>query len=148
MPGSVVSPAGRRVRTASFVAGVALLASGTAWGQDDHFPFGPFRMYSTADDPNGVVRSTYLWAVDAEGAVVERVAERHVGLRRAEYEGQLDRLVRDPQLLADLAGTFRRRHPGAPPWVELRVVQTSYVLVDGEPTDEVEAVLATWRAEP
>ena len=69
-----LSRAGRTTRTAAFAVGLALLLAGTAWGQDDHFPFGPFRMYSTADDPDGAVLSTYLQAVDADGVVVDRVS--------------------------------------------------------------------------
>ena len=145
MAARTLSPRGRAVRAAALATGLALLLAGTAWGEDDHFPFGPFRMYSTADDPDGRVLSTYVRAVDAEGAVVERVGERHVGLRRAEYEGQLDRVVAEPDLLGDLAASFSRRHPDAPPWVEVSVVQTAYALVDGEPTDERASVLATWR---
>ena len=129
-----LSATGRRVRVAALLAGLALLLAGTAWGQDDHFPFGPFRMYSTADDPDGRVLSTYLRAVDADGVVVERVGEQHVGLRRAEYEGQLSRIVERPDLLGDLAGAFSRRHPDAAPWVEVSVVRTAHQLVDGVPT--------------
>jgi hypothetical protein len=132
------------VRTVAFALGLGLLLAGSAWGGDDHFPFGPFRMYSTADDPDGRVLSTYLQAVDSEGVVVDRVEERHVGLRRAEYEGQLSRVVQDTTLLADVAEVFSRRHPGAPRWVEVRVVQTAHVLVDGVPTDQRTSVLATW----
>ena len=132
------------MRVLALVLGLGLLLAGTAWGQDDHFPFGPFRMYATADDPDGRVLSTYLQAVDADGVVVPRVEERHVGLRRAEYEGQLSRVVEDPDLLRDIAEVFSRRHPDAPPWVELSVVQTAHVLVDGVPTDERTSVLATW----
>lgn len=133
------------MRVATFVVGVALLVAGTAWGEDDHFPFGPFRMYSTADDPDGRVLSTYLQAVDAEGVVVDRVEEAHIGLRRAEYEGQLDKVVSRPELLGELAATFARRHPDEPPWVELSVVQTAYLLVDGVPGDQQRVVLSTWR---
>lgn len=124
--------------------GLALLLAGTAWGQDDHFPFGPFRMYATADDPDGRVLSTYLRAVDADGAVVERVGEQHIGMRRAEYEGQLSRIVDEPDILGDVAETFSRRHPDRPEWVEVSVVQTAHLLVDGEPTQERTEVLATW----
>jgi len=141
-----LSTAGRRARTAALAVGLALLAAGTAWGQDDHFPFGPFRMYATADDPNGRVLSTYLQAVDEDGAVVPRVGEREIGLRRAEYEGQLSRVVERPEVLGELAAVFSRRHPDRPRWVEVSVVQTAHVLVDGVPTDERTEVLATWTA--
>jgi hypothetical protein len=139
-----VTTAGRRLRTASFLLGLALLVAGTVAGQDDHFPFGPFRMYSTADDPDGRVLSTYLQAVDAEGTVVSRVGEAHIGLRRAEYEGQLSRVVASPEILGELAEVFARRHPDRPRWVEVSVVQTAYELVDGFPQGETAEVLATW----
>ena len=135
---------GRRVRAAALLLGLGLLVAGTVAGQDDHFPFGPFRMYSTADDPDGRVLSTYLQAVDAEGVVVDRVGEAHIGLRRAEYEGQLSRVVDSPEVLAELAGVFAQRHPDRPEWVELSVVQTAYELVDGVPQGETAEVLATW----
>ena len=141
-----LSSASRAARTAGFVVGLALLLAGTAFGQDDHFPFGPFRMYSTADDPDGRVLSTYLQAVDAEGAVIERVGERDIGLRRAEYEGQLSRVVDEPAVLGELAEVFAQRHPDRPRWVELSVVQTAYELVDGRPSRERTEVLATWTA--
>jgi hypothetical protein len=134
------------VRTAAFLLGLGLLLAGTVAGDDDHFPFGPFRMYSTADDPDGRVLSTYLQALDADGRVVERVGEQHVGLRRAEYEGQLARVVEQPEVLGELAGVFTRRHPERAPWVEVSVVQTAYRLVGGVPQDETSEVLATWTA--
>jgi hypothetical protein len=141
---ATLSTTGRRLRALAFAAGLALLVAGTAWGQDDHFPFGPFRMYATADERDGRVLSTYLRAVDADGDVVERVGEREVGLRRAEYEGQLSRIVADPQVLGDIAETFSARHPDRPAWVEVSVVRTAYLLVDGVPSGERTEVLATW----
>lgn len=143
---ALLSTRSRAVRTVAFVLGLGLLLAGTVAGQDDHFPFGPFRMYSTADDPDGRVLSTYLQAVDADGRVVARVGEAHIGLRRAEYEGQLSRVVDDPAVLGELADVFSRRHPDRPRWVELSVVRTAYELVDGVPQGESSEVLATWRA--
>jgi hypothetical protein len=143
---AVLSPAARRVRTVGFVLGLALLLAGTVVGQDDHFPFGPFRMYSTADDPDGRVLSTYLQAVDADGRVIPRAGEAHIGLRRAEYEGQLSRVVARPEILGELAELFSLRHPERPRWIEVSVVQTVYELVDGAPSGERTTVLATWTA--
>ena len=140
-----LTDAGRRCRAVGFAVGLGLLVAGTAVGQDDHFPFGPFRMYSTADDPDGRVLSTYLQAVDAEGRVVDRVGEAHIGLRRAEYEGQLSAVVDRPEVLGELADVFSQRHPDRAPWVEVSVVQTAYALVDGVPQGETSRVLATWR---
>ncbi len=141
-----LTTAARRRRTVGFVVGLGRLGAGTAVGQDDHFPFGPFRMYSTADDPDGRVLSTYLQAVDADGQVVPRVGEAHIGMRRAEYEGQLSRVVEQPEVLAELAEVFAVRHPDRPEWVELSVVRTAYELVDGVPQGETAEVLATWTA--
>ncbi len=141
-----LTPTGRGVRVVGLLVGLGLLLAGTAWGQDDHFPFGPFRMYSTADDPDGRVLSTYVQAVDEDGRVVDRVGERHVGLRRAEYEGQLDRVVERPEMLGDLADAFAQRHPDRPRWVEVTVVRTATQLVDGVPSGETTEVLARWTA--
>ena len=80
--------------------------------------------------------------------VVDRVGEQHIGLRRAEYEGQLSRVVEQPEVLEELAGVLAQRHPDRPAWVELSVVQTAYELVDGVPQGETAEVLATWRASP
>lgn len=146
MPTLLLPSAARRVRTAGFLLGLALLLAGSVAGQDDHFPFGPFRMYATADDPNGRILSTYLQAVDDDGKVLNRVGERDIGLRRAEYEGQLSRVVAQPEILGELADVFAQRHPDRPRWVEVSVVQTAYELVDGEPTGERTEVLATWTA--
>jgi hypothetical protein len=146
VPTDELTTSGRRVRAAGFVLGLVLLVAGTVAGQDDHFPFGPFRMYSTADDPDGRVLSTYLQAVDADGVVVDRVGEAHIGLRRAEYEGQLSRVVVQPEVLAELAEVFAVRHPDRPEWVEVSVVQTAYELVGGVPQGETAEVLATWTA--
>ena len=78
---------GRRVRVvATLITGVLLLA-GTLWGTDDDFPFGPFRMYSTAPDPNGAARDTRVEGVDADGRTVA-ITEGNSGIRRAEIEGQ------------------------------------------------------------
>ena len=120
-----------------------LLLVGTFHGTDDDFPFGPFRMYATADDPNGAVLSARLEAVTTEGTVV-RVSEGDIGMRRAEYEGQLDRVT--PAVLGDLAAVHTRRRPDAPRWVELRLLRDAFHLKNGRPGTTTTRVLATWRA--
>ena len=98
------------------------LVAGTAWGQDDHFPFGPFRMYSTTTPASGNVRSALLEGVTVEGTTVE-VDFGAIGLRRAEIEGQLPRFEEDPDLLAVLARAYHELNPNEPDLVELRLVQ-------------------------
>lgn len=125
--------------------GFGLLLAGTVVGQDDAFPFGPLRMYSTRDDPGGRVVSTRVEAVDRTGRVLV-VPDTATGLRRAEIEGQVRRFRDDPALLAELSRAHDRLHPGQPAYDEVRVVERRYQLHDGRPTgEETERVVATWH---
>lgn len=141
--------AGRRARLAVTGVGAALLLAGTFVGQDDHFPFGPFRMYATRDAPDGTVRSLRVEAVDATGRVLV-VPDTATGLRRAEIEGQGSRFVADPDLLGEVSRAHDRLHPGQPAYEVVRVVATDTVLRASRPTgDRHEQVLATWsRSRP
>ena len=141
----MLSAAGRRVRVAVTVAVALLTLAGTLVGQDDDFPFGPFRMYSTRDDPDGTVVSTRVEAVSADGRV-QVVDERSTGLRRAEVEGQVGRFRADPTLLRHLADAHQRLQPDQPPYAEVRVVERRFVLRDSRPTGAAsERVVASWR---
>lgn len=140
-----MSTAGMRARTAATAALAGLLLWGTLLGQDDAFPFGPFRMYATRDAPDGWVLSTRVEAVDRTGRVLV-VPDSATGLRRAEIEGQAGRFRQDPGLLAAVARAHDRLHPGQPAYDEVRVVQERYRLRDSRPTGErSERVVATWR---
>ena len=128
---------GRSARIARLVAAAAVLAvvlTGTLWGDDDTFPFGPFRMYSTRADPDAPVVSTRVVGLTAAGEEV-RLSGGQVGLRRAEFEGQLSRIEADPELLGLLADSYAADHPGAPELVEVQVVQRRFELSAGKPTD-------------
>jgi hypothetical protein len=133
-PGVVrLSPTGRATRLAATAVVLAVLLGGTLWGTDSDFPFGPFRMYSTRADPDRPVVSTRVVGLTADGAEV-RLSGGEVGLRRAEFEGQLPRLLDQPELLTLLAETHAVHHPDAEPLVEVQVVQRRYELVDGRQT--------------
>jgi hypothetical protein len=133
------------VRLAVTALVFGLLLAGTAVGQDDAFPFGPFRMYSTRDAPDGVVVSTRVEAVDATGRVLV-VPDTATGLRRAEIEGQVGRFRADPALLAHLSHAHDRLHPDEPAYDEVRVVERRYRLRDSRPTGEqTETVVARWQ---
>ena len=138
----MLSETGRRLRLAELSVVAALVLLGTAFGTDDAFPFGPFRMYATADSPNAPVLAVTLEALTADGRV-HQVDERDIGLRRAEYEGQLARVT--PDVLRQLAVVHARRRPHDPAWTRLQVVRTAVALHDGEPGARTRAVLATWR---
>ena len=125
---------------------VLLVLAGTFVGQDDDFPFGPFRMYATRDDPDGEVRSARVEAVDRAGRG-RTVDERSTGLKRAEVEGQTRRFLAEPETLGLLAEAHARLRPDESPLVEVRVVERSHVLRDSRPTGEqTERVVARWTA--
>ena len=141
----MVTDTGRRVRMAVTLLLAVLTLAGTLIGQDDDFPFAPFRMYSTRDDPNGTVVSTRVEAVDAAGRL-QTVDERSTGLRRAEVEGQVHRFTADPELLGALARAHARLRPSEPPLVEVRVVERVYTLRDSRPTGAgSDRVVVRWR---
>ena len=129
-----LSPAARALRLAIAGAVLALLLVGAVWGDDDAFPFGPFRMYSTRADPDAPVVSTRVVGLTAAGEEI-RLSGGQVGLRRAEFEGQLPRIESHPELLGLLADSFAAGHPGAEQLVDVRVVQREFELSAGKPTD-------------
>jgi hypothetical protein len=130
--------AGGRVRRLLAVAVVlAMITAGSIWGNDDTFPFGPFRMYSTRADPDAPVISTRVVGLTAAGEEV-KLSGGAVGLRRAEFEGQLDRITERPELLGLLADSFAEAHPSAPELTAVQVVQRHIELVDGARTGAYE----------
>src|SRR3954454_4849890 len=128
-----LSRAGRWARLAAPTLLLALLLGGTLWGDDADFPFGPFRMYSTRADPNTPVVSTRVVGLTEAGEEV-RLSGGQVGLRRAEFEGQLERVEQHPDLLGLLADSYAEAHPSAPELVEVQVVQRRFALADGQQT--------------
>jgi hypothetical protein len=60
-----------------------------------------------------------------------RLSGGEVGLRRAEFEGQVDRLRGEPALLASLAEIYAERHPDAEEMVAVQIVQRRFELTDG-----------------
>ncbi|MCM4083364.1 hypothetical protein [Paractinoplanes hotanensis] len=139
-----LSVRGRRVRAvATLIAGVLLLA-GTLWGTDDDFPFGPFRMYSTAPDPNGAARDTRVEGVDADGRTVA-ITEGNSGIRRAEIEGQQQAYVDDPARLGRVATAYEEHSPGAAPLRTVRIVVRWHGIEHARPTGKSwDEVVAEW----
>jgi hypothetical protein len=137
---------GRAIRMLVTLLGGVLLLAGTLWGSDDHFPFGPFRMYAHANPPNDLVPVTRLEGVDATGAVVA-LTEGNTGIRRAEIEGQQERYATDPALLREVADAYANRNSAAPELVEIRVVIRWYVVRDSRPTGRYsDETVVRWRA--
>ena len=128
-----LSPRARAVRLTVAAAVLLLVAVGSIWGTDAAFPFGPWKMYSTRADPDQPVISTRVVGLTADGTEV-KLSGGEVGLRRAEFEGQLPRIEAHPELLDLLAGSYADAHPDAPELVAVRVVQRDYELRAGRQT--------------
>ena len=123
----------------------ALLVLGTWRGDDDNFPFGPFRMYSTAQRLDGEVRALQLWAMDEDGRWTSVLSEEF-GLRRADLEGQVGRQAVPPAVVLEhLAATYGRLH-GTFPFRALQLRLRIYQLSNGQPVSERLEVIGTWRA--
>lgn len=141
-----LSSRGRVARVAVTVVGLVLLLLGTFWGQDDDFPFGPFRMYSTAPDPNADAPDTRVEGVDTTGRTVV-LTEANSGLRRAEIEGQQRAYIDDPSRLRQVAAAYAEKSPEAPPLRTVRIVIRWEGIEHSRPTGTSrDEVIATWTA--
>jgi hypothetical protein len=145
-----LTAAGRTGRLlATLVVGVLLLA-GTIWGVDDDFPFGPFRMYSTAPGPDEPAPDTRVEGVEggggATGGRVVPLTERNTGIRRAEIEGQLAAYQADPSRLRQVADAYASHNPDAPALVEVRIVIRREGVKDSRPTGtHTDETVARWN---
>jgi hypothetical protein len=79
------------------------------------------------------VVSTRVVGLTAAGEEV-RLSGGQVGLRRAEFEGQLPRIEAHPELLGLLAESYAARHPDAEALVDVRVVERHFLLSGGQQT--------------
>ncbi|MBA3339910.1 MAG: hypothetical protein H0T54_09265 [Geodermatophilaceae bacterium] len=139
-------PAGARlVRLIVAAAILAITLAGTVYADDYAFPFGPPRMYATRADPDTPVSSTRVVGLDEDGVEVT-LSGGEVGLRRAEFEGQVPRLVSHPELLGLLAQTYLDEHPEEDPLVAVAIIVRRYELDDGVRTGTyVDDVLITYE---
>ena len=70
-----------------------------------------------------------------------------VGLNRAEVEGNLDRIARDPAMLGTLAASHAKLRPHEAAWIGTRVLIRNYALKGGGPTGEYrDDLVAEWAA--
>lgn len=136
----------RRGALVALLVVAALLLVGSLTGDDDAFPFGPFRMYSTANAPGGTITSITLEKQLDGSTTWTRVTDGQIGMRRAEYEGQWRSIVADPSKLGDLAATYDRRHPGRAAVADVRLVRTTSQLVNRKVSGSSREILATWTA--
>lgn len=140
-----LTAAGRTGRLLATLVAGALLLAGTIWGVDDDFPFGPFRMYSTAPGPDEPAPDTRVEGVEGGGAVVP-LSERNTGIRRAEIEGQMAAYRADPSRLRQVADAYASHNPDAPALVEVRIVIRREGVKDSRPTGtHTDETVARWN---
>jgi hypothetical protein len=120
----------------------AALLAGTFLGDDDNFPFGPFRMYSVANRLDGTIQALKVEATTVGGREID-VTFDAIGLRRAEVEGQL-RFMSPEQVVPHLAAAFEERNPDGPAIGELRLIRANTRLERGRIAEYSEETLATW----
>jgi hypothetical protein len=146
---SLSAPA-RAWRLGAVGAVAALLFYGSAWGQDDNFPFGPLNQYSFRIDRNGEIRALWLDADTAAGTHLrlDISSSEDVGIARAEIEGQLDRIIAEPARLQELAQAYARLHPARPRLTRLTVGQDVTLLRDGRPSGTRTDVFTHWEVQP
>ena len=125
---------------------IASLVAGTFVGQDDHFPFGPHRMFSTRNELNGRVNAAQLTFEFVDGTTRPVAIDSHtVGLRRAEIEGLEDRFISRPELLKHLALTYGVFNPSEPEVVGVVLTERTTDLEGGQPVGmPTSRVLASW----
>ncbi|HCT75766.1 MAG TPA: hypothetical protein DGT23_04060 [Micromonosporaceae bacterium] len=140
-----ITPAGRAIRLAATLIAGLLLLGGTLWGSDDHFPFGPFRMYAGVNPPNEPAPDPRIEGTTVDGHVIQ-LGEKQTGLRRAEVEGQQGLFVADPSRLREVVEAYNRRNPQGPTLAEIRYVMRLHEIKTSRPTGKwSDSVLASWR---
>lgn len=121
---------------------VTMVGLGTWVGDDGWWPFAPMSQYAFAVRNDGVVSSLGIDALTVDGDLVRvPLSKERLGIERAEIEGQAPRIVRQPELLQDLAVLHSRRLPHEPAYAVLYVRTTTTRIVTGFTTV---TTLATW----
>jgi len=144
-----VSPRGRLVRLVVTVLALGGIAYGSIGGSNKLFPFGPMTQYAFYVSPDGVVKSTTVWADTTAGTYVHvRLDPQGVGVKRADVEAQLPAIVANPSLLRTISTAQRRLHPNQPQFTKLYVIQTVYQLHDRVPSGYTRNTIATWTVQP
>ena len=138
-----MSTVGRTARAFATVGVITALLAGAFFGDDDHFPFGPMRMYSTTNEVDGPVASIYLEGTTADGEdVIIKISA--LGLRPAELDGQIPRFRADPGLMRYVFETYEATNPDGYELISLRLVRGIHQLEDRKEVSYTEEVIAEW----
>ncbi|MFG2090733.1 MULTISPECIES: hypothetical protein [unclassified Spirillospora] len=133
-------------RSLSGAAVVGALLCTSAYGSNDHFPLGPMTQFAfSVQDDGGTISSFWLEADTADGEHVELSRSAvGTGMKRAEIEGQMSRIVRDPSLLQGIAEGQHRLHPGGPELTRIYVVQEIKTLKHGKVVSTMRQNRVVW----
>jgi hypothetical protein len=132
-------------RAAALLIGTYMVVHGTVLGDDGDWPFSPMSQFAFRTDPNDAIHATFLEARNSTGAVIPvSLSARSVGIARAEIEGQLPNIVRQPDLLRALAESYHRLHPGEPPLEQLWLRDRVTELDRGRPVGQHVTTLVGW----
>ena len=156
MPSSPPPAADRRLtraglawRCTALAAGTALALYGGVAGTDDLWPFSPMTQFAFHVSRDGEIRAVHVDAITTGGEQVQvPLNARGVGIARAELEGQLSRIVRDPSLLQSVAAAQRRLHPDQPQYRRIHLRETVTTLRDGRAVAVRVETRATWDVTP
>ncbi|GLY17371.1 hypothetical protein Kisp01_43860 [Kineosporia sp. NBRC 101677] len=142
-----LSTRSRAWRAVALTVGTLLIANGSVFGNDVHWPFAPMSQFAFRVGTNDAIRATFLAAVDSEG-MLQRVAlsTNNIGIARAEVEGQQTRFVREPELLSTLAANYAERHPDAPELTQLWLCQEVTELRNGRDVGTSQETIVGWPA--
>lgn len=151
--GVSLRPWGRGWRICAILVALVILVVGQVRNDDDLFPLGSLAQYASAQNLNGSVRSVFMTAdfpVDGENEAVlgQKISlnQAVVGVGRGEIEGQLQRFIEDPELLAVLGRAYVELNPGAVPPEALYLKRSIRSLKDGTPTgEETIEVIVEWH---
>ncbi|MBT2214035.1 MULTISPECIES: hypothetical protein [Actinomadura] len=133
-------------RSAVAAAGIAALFYTSAYGADDDFPFGPMTQFAfSVKNDGGEIVSHWLEADTATGAHVKLSMDAvGSGMKRAEIEGQMTRLGRDPSLLQGIAEGQHRLHPKEPRLTRIYIVKQVQTLKHGKVVSTTRANAVVW----
>ena len=138
-----LSTVGRTTRAVITVAVITALLAGGFFGDDDHFPFGPMRMYSTTNEVDGPVSSIHLEGTTVDGEIVA-IKINSLGLRPAELDGQIPRFRADPGLMRYVLETYEATNPNGYDLESLRLIRGIHQLQDRKEVSYEEELIAEW----
>lgn len=143
--GERLSDTGSRARAITTIAVIGALLAGGFFGDDDHFPFGPMRMYSTTNEVDGPVSSIHLEGTTVDGEIVT-IKINSIGMRPAELDGQIPRFRADPSLMRYVLETYERTNPEGYDLESLRLIRGIHQLEDRKEVSYSEELIAEWTS--